>query len=133
MAAFWNRPRWARAALREVLIDAYREAAPEVLDETDPMHPANSPSGDEVQWRSGVAATDGLGAAEVRDYEWNQTYTGEATRRCSRRIRRSGFSIPGAGRCSWTRSLRRSNATGTRSSFRSSRVSTSRVASLPLK
>jgi hypothetical protein len=67
---------WARAALREVLIEAYRDAAPEVLDETDPMHPANSPSGDEVEWRSGVAAADGLGAAEVREYEWCETYTG---------------------------------------------------------
>jgi SAM-dependent methyltransferase len=76
LAAFWNRPIWPRAALREALIDAYRRAAPELLDETDPMHPANSSSGDEVQWRSGVAAADGLGAAEVRDYEWSQTYTG---------------------------------------------------------
>jgi SAM-dependent methyltransferase len=75
LAAFWNRPMWARAALRDVLIDAYRRAAPEVLDESDPMHPANSPSGDETQWRSGVAAADGLGEDEVRDYEWSQTYT----------------------------------------------------------
>jgi SAM-dependent methyltransferase len=75
LAAFWNRPMWARAALREVLIEAYRKAAPEVLDESDPMHPANSPSGDEVQWRSGVDATEGLGAVEVRDYDWSQTYS----------------------------------------------------------
>jgi SAM-dependent methyltransferase len=75
LAAFWNRPRWARAALREALIDAYRRAAPEVLDETDPMHPANSPSGDETQWRDGVAATEGLGDVEVREYEWSQSYT----------------------------------------------------------
>jgi SAM-dependent methyltransferase len=76
LAAFWNRPMWARAALREVLIDAYRRAAPEVLDESDPMHPANSPSGDEMQWRDGVASTDGLGDGDVRDYEWSETYTG---------------------------------------------------------
>lgn len=75
LTAFWNRPMWARAALREVLIDAYRRAAPEVLDESDPMHPANSPSGDETQWRAGVAAAGGLGEDEVRDYEWSQTYT----------------------------------------------------------
>jgi SAM-dependent methyltransferase len=75
LAAFWNRPMWVRAALRGVLIDAYRRAAPEVLDETDPMHPANSPSGDETQWRDGVAATEGLGGAEVREYEWSQTYS----------------------------------------------------------
>jgi SAM-dependent methyltransferase len=76
LAAFWNRPMWARAALREVLIDAYRRAAPEVLDETDPMHPANSPSGDEVEWRDGVGAIGRLEAADVRDYEWSETYTG---------------------------------------------------------
>jgi SAM-dependent methyltransferase len=75
LAAFWNRPMWARAALREVLIEAYRQAAPEVLGETDPMHPANSPSGDEVEWRSGVAAADGLGDVAVRDYEWSEAYT----------------------------------------------------------
>jgi SAM-dependent methyltransferase len=75
LAAFWNRPMWARAALREVLIDSYRRAAPEVLDESDPMHPANAPSGDEEEWRSGVAAEDSLGADEVREYEWSQTYT----------------------------------------------------------
>jgi SAM-dependent methyltransferase len=75
LAAFWNRPMWVRAALREVLIDAYRRAAPEVLDESDPMHPANSPSGDETQWRDGVAATDGLEGADVREYEWSQTYS----------------------------------------------------------
>lgn len=76
LAAFWNRPMWERAALREVLIEAYRQAAPEILDETDPMHPANPPSGDESEWRSGVAAADGLRAAEVRTYEWAETYTG---------------------------------------------------------
>ncbi|HJS94977.1 MAG TPA: class I SAM-dependent methyltransferase [Solirubrobacteraceae bacterium] len=76
LAAFWNRPMWARAPLREVLIDAYRQAGPEVLEETDPMHPANSPSGDETEWRAGVAAAHGLGAAEVREYEWSATYTG---------------------------------------------------------
>lgn len=76
LAAFWNRPMWARATLREVLIDAYRRTAPEVLEETDPMHPANSPSGDEVGWGSGVAEAVGLEAAEARDYEWSQTYTG---------------------------------------------------------
>ena len=78
LAAFWNRPMWARAPLREVLIDAYRRAAPEVLEETDPMHPANSPSGDEAEWRAGVAAAHGLGAADVREYDWSATYTGRA-------------------------------------------------------
>jgi SAM-dependent methyltransferase len=74
LAAFWNRPMWVRAPLREVLIDAYRRAAPELLEETDPMHPANSPSGDETGWRDGVSATDGLGGTDVREYEWSQIY-----------------------------------------------------------
>ncbi len=76
LAAFWNRPMWERAELRQALIDAYRHAAPEVLDETDPMHPANSPSGDEVEWRAGVAATAGLGGADLREYHWSEAYSG---------------------------------------------------------
>ncbi|MGN6872669.1 MAG: class I SAM-dependent methyltransferase [Solirubrobacteraceae bacterium] len=76
LAAFWNRPMWPRAELRDVLIDAYRQAAPEVLDETDPMHPGNSRSGDEAAWLEGVAATGDLGNAEVREYQWSETYTG---------------------------------------------------------
>jgi hypothetical protein len=75
LAAFWNRPVWARAALREVVLDAYQRATPELLGETDPIHPASSLPSDAEEWRGGVAASAALGAAEVRDYEWSQTYS----------------------------------------------------------
>jgi len=77
LAAFWNRPLWIRAELREVVLDAYQRTVPEILDESDPIHPANSLPGDGQDWRRGVAATSGLGAAEVRDYEWTETYSAD--------------------------------------------------------
>jgi hypothetical protein len=75
LAAFWNRPVWARAELREVVLDVYQRVAPELLAGTDPLHPASSLPSDDQYWRRGVAATSALGAAEVRDYEWTQTYS----------------------------------------------------------
>lgn len=75
LAAFWNRPVWARAPLRQAVLDAYQRAAPELLDATDPIHPASSPPSDAAEWRAGVAGSDGLGEVEVRDYEWSETYT----------------------------------------------------------
>jgi SAM-dependent methyltransferase len=76
LAAFWNRAVWARAGLREAIIDAYRRAAPEILGESDPIHPGSVLPPDDGDWRREVAATSGLGAADVRDYEWTQTYSG---------------------------------------------------------
>lgn len=75
LAAFWNRPVWARGELREVVLDAYRRVAPELLAESDPIHPASTLSSDDEEWRHGVAATPGLQGTEVRDYEWSQTYS----------------------------------------------------------
>jgi len=75
LAAFWNRPRWAGAELRAVILNAYQKTAPELLDETDPIHPASSLPSDAQDWRRGIAATSALGAAEVRDYEWSETYS----------------------------------------------------------
>jgi hypothetical protein len=77
LAAFWNRPAWAHAELREVVLDAYQRAAPELLAETDPIHPAGSLPSDEEDWRRGIAATSGLEAAELRDYEWSETYSAD--------------------------------------------------------
>jgi SAM-dependent methyltransferase len=76
LAALWNWPVWVRSPLREVVLGAYRQAAPEVLGETDPIHPggASLPT-DAEDWRRGVAAAAGLGAVEVRDYEWSETYS----------------------------------------------------------
>ena len=77
LAAFWNRPMWAhaRAELREGILDAYQRNAPELLGEQDPIHPASPLPWDAEEWRRGVGASDGLEAAEVRDYEWSQTYS----------------------------------------------------------
>jgi SAM-dependent methyltransferase len=76
LAAFWNRAVWARAQLRDAVLDAYQRAAPEILAETDPIHPGSVlPAGDE-DWRRKVAATSGLSAADVRDYEWARSYSG---------------------------------------------------------
>ena len=76
LAAFWNRAVWARAQLREAVLDAYQRAAPEILAETDPIHPGSVLPADDEQWRRKVAATGDLSAADVRDYEWSQTYSG---------------------------------------------------------
>ena len=76
LAAIWNRAVWSRAELRPAVLDAYRRAAPDLLAETDPIHPASELSNDEDNWRRGVAAESGLTAAEIRDYEWSQTYSG---------------------------------------------------------
>jgi SAM-dependent methyltransferase len=76
LAAFWNRAVWARAKLRDAVLDAYERAAPEILAETDPIHPGSTLPPDDGDWRRQVAATSGLSAADVRDYEWTQTYSG---------------------------------------------------------
>ncbi len=75
LAAFWNRPVWAGAALREPVLDAYRQAAPEILAETDPIHPAGVPPADDEDWRRGIAGASGLGGVDVRDYESTLTYS----------------------------------------------------------
>lgn len=75
LAAFWNRAVWARAPLREPVLEAYRQAAPEILAETDPIHPGSSVPADDEDWRRAISATGGLGAGEVRNYEWSMTYS----------------------------------------------------------
>jgi SAM-dependent methyltransferase len=76
LAAFWNRAVWARAQLRDAVLDAYQRTVPEILAETDPIHPGSMLPADNEEWRREVAATSGLSAADVRDYEWTQTYSG---------------------------------------------------------
>lgn len=75
LAAFWNRPMWAGAPMREAMLDAYRQAAPEILAETDPIHPAGVLPPDDEDWRAGVAAAWGLGSVAVRVYERSETYS----------------------------------------------------------
>jgi SAM-dependent methyltransferase len=76
LAACWNRVAWAGAPLQEAVLEAYRQTAPEILAETDPIHPGSTIAPDEPEWRRAIAATSGLGAADVRDYEWSTTYSG---------------------------------------------------------
>lgn len=78
LAAFWNRPVWAAAELREAVLEAYHETVPELLAETDPIHPGGLVLTDGDDWRHGVAATDGLGDVDVRDYEWCLRYSAAA-------------------------------------------------------
>jgi SAM-dependent methyltransferase len=76
LAALWNWPVWAGSPLREVVLAAYREAAPEILAEADPIHPGGTalPT-DSADWARGVDAADGLGEVSVRDYEWSLVYS----------------------------------------------------------
>ncbi|MBV9605762.1 MAG: class I SAM-dependent methyltransferase [Solirubrobacterales bacterium] len=75
-AAFWNWTVWARSSLRGAMVDAYRNTAPEILVETDAIHPGRTslPTDDE-EFKRGIDATDDLDAFEVRDYEWSLTYS----------------------------------------------------------
>ena len=43
--------------------------------QTDPIHPAGMLPPDDEDWRRGVEETDGLDAAEVRDYQRSETYS----------------------------------------------------------
>ncbi len=74
LAAFWNRPDWARAPARELLVAAYQRAAPDLVPDEDPMHPAHELSGDEQSWRADTTAA-GLADAGVRCYPWSVTYS----------------------------------------------------------
>jgi len=74
LAPFWNRVAWDRSDVREPLLVAYEQAAPELRTES-PMHPANlRPDGD-VDWKGEIAGVDGLTGAEIRYYEWVQDYS----------------------------------------------------------
>jgi SAM-dependent methyltransferase len=77
LAAFWNWAVWVRSPLREAVLAAYRQAAPDILAETDAIHPGRTtlPT-DAEEFRTGVAGARALGAVELRDYEWSQTYSG---------------------------------------------------------
>jgi SAM-dependent methyltransferase len=76
LAAFWNRVAWDRSDLREALLDAYQQAAPELATD-GPMHPANRcPDGD-ADWEGEIADVEGLADAEIRYYEWEQDYSAD--------------------------------------------------------
>lgn len=74
LAAFWNRPDWTRASLREPLAAAYELASPGYSGE-DPMHPANLAHLGEEDWEGDIASADGWGQPESRHYAWSQDYS----------------------------------------------------------
>jgi SAM-dependent methyltransferase len=77
LAAFWNRPLWARSDLRAVLLAVYEQTVPELETLDGSLHPGRTfPEGEE-NWEQAIAAADGLTSAEVRDYEWQQDYSAD--------------------------------------------------------
>jgi hypothetical protein len=77
LAAFWNRPPWREASLREELARAYARAAPDFEPDRgfDPMHPAtDTPPALEGDWQREIAAAEGFERPRVRSYDWSQTY-----------------------------------------------------------
>jgi SAM-dependent methyltransferase len=78
LAAFWNRPLWAKSELRPVLLATYEQAAPELVALDGSLHPGRSFPEGEANWEEAIAAADGLTGAEIRDYEWAQEYAADA-------------------------------------------------------
>jgi SAM-dependent methyltransferase len=75
LAAFWNRPDWARCSLRPELIHSYAELSPEP-ERADPMHPASQGGADMwSEWERGVASVEALHEPELRRYPWTRSYT----------------------------------------------------------
>lgn len=74
LAAFWNRPDWARCSLRERLIAVYEAAAPDA-ERDGPMHPTSSFHGLDEDWDAEVARAAGLDGGEVREYAWSLEYS----------------------------------------------------------
>jgi hypothetical protein len=77
LAAFWNRVAWERCDLREALLAAYRESAPELAADGHMLHPANLCPDAGTDWEGEIAAVDGLADAEIRYYEWDQDYAAD--------------------------------------------------------
>ncbi|HTU87847.1 MAG TPA: class I SAM-dependent methyltransferase [Solirubrobacteraceae bacterium] len=72
LALFWNAPDWACTELRDELAHVYRRnGRADVTD--DPMNPC-APLGDE-DWPQEIAATEGFGGPQVRNYRWKVSYT----------------------------------------------------------
>jgi SAM-dependent methyltransferase len=78
LAAFWNRPHWARSELRAALLSAYEQTAPELAAHDGPLHPGRSYPEAEENWEEAIAAADGLTGARIRHYQWTQEYSADA-------------------------------------------------------
>jgi SAM-dependent methyltransferase len=76
LAAFWNRVAWDGSNLREVVLDAYQRAVPD-LPPDGPMHPANLCTDGADDWAGEIAAIEGFADAAVRQYEWDQEYSAD--------------------------------------------------------
>jgi SAM-dependent methyltransferase len=72
LAAFWNRVAWYRVAVRDALLAAYREVAPDLP--VGGLHPANLDPDADADWDREVAAVEKLADSEIRFYEWALDY-----------------------------------------------------------
>ncbi len=75
LAAFWNRVNWETADLREALLAAYRQAAPELAPNGHMLHPGNLRPDGNADWEGDIAAADGLADAEIRYYGWELNHS----------------------------------------------------------
>ncbi len=75
LAAFWNRVAWNRSDLRDALLVAYRQAAPELPADGHMLHPANLCPDRDADWEGEIATAEGLAGADIRYYEWDQDYS----------------------------------------------------------
>jgi SAM-dependent methyltransferase len=77
LVAFWNRPVWRDAALREALSTAYRQALPDLRPDGN-MHPDSDGSEtDDGFWARRIDATAGLTDPQQRRYPWSIDYTAQ--------------------------------------------------------
>ena len=74
LAAVWSFPDWERCPQRDALRRAYRTAAAGLRPDF-PMHPESEPTRLGGDWRAEIAAAEGLGDAEVREFPWSERYT----------------------------------------------------------
>jgi SAM-dependent methyltransferase len=75
LAAFWNRVAWDRSDLREALLVAYRQSVPELKADSHMLHPANLCPDRDADWEPEIAGVQGFTGAEIRYYEWDQSYS----------------------------------------------------------
>jgi SAM-dependent methyltransferase len=74
LAAFWNRVAWDSVGLRDALLAAYREVAPD-LPADGGLHPANLCPDADADWDGEIAAVEALADSEIRSYEWRLDYS----------------------------------------------------------